>query len=76
MAGVTLEQAQAQLQAWLAASLAVAQAQSYEIAGRQLTRANADEIIKQVKHWGAEVERLSRPAAARGGIVFRRGSPA
>ena len=44
MAGITLAQAQAQLDAWLAASLATATGQAYEIAGRRLTRANAAEI--------------------------------
>lgn len=73
MAGITKQHAERQLEAWLAASLAVAQAQAYEIAGRQLTRADAGEIMRQIKHWSAEVERLSRPGG--GGIRFRRGSP-
>lgn len=51
MAGITQAQAQAQLDAWLAASSAVAQSQSYEIAGRKLTRANAAEIREQIDYW-------------------------
>lgn len=59
MAGITLEQAQAQLDAWLAASLAVASNQSYSIAGRSLTRADAAEISDQVNKWEGMVKRLS-----------------
>lgn len=59
MAAITLAQAQAQLDAWLAASLAVASAQSYEIAGRRLTRANAAEISRNIEHWSAQVSILT-----------------
>lgn len=59
MAGYTLTQAQAQLDAWMDASLAVAQNQSYVINGRQLTRVNAEHIDKMIKYWLAEVNRLS-----------------
>lgn len=59
MAAITLTQAQAQLDAWLAASLAVAQAQSYEIAGRKLTRADAMHIKSQIGYWKAQVDILS-----------------
>jgi len=70
MAGITLQQAQAQLDAWLAASAAVAQGQSYSITtesgSRSLTRANAQEIMAQIKFWDTQVKRLSR-----GGIRVR-----
>lgn len=70
MPGITLEQAQAQLDAWLAASAAVAQGQSYSITtesgSRSLTRANAQEIMAQIKFWDTQVKRLSR-----GGIRVR-----
>jgi hypothetical protein len=59
MAGITLEQAQAQLDLWLAASTAVAASQSYEIAGRKLTRADAATIRDQVEFWDAKVQKLS-----------------
>lgn len=69
MAGFTLAQAQAQLDAWMAASLAVAQSQSYEIdtgnGRRKLTRADAAEVRNMIAHWQAEVSRLT-PAAAGG----------
>jgi hypothetical protein len=70
MAGITLEQAETQLAAWLAASEAVAQGQSYTIStdsgSRSLTRANAQEILRQVGFWDAQVKKL-----ARGGIRIR-----
>lgn len=65
MAGITLAQAQAQLDAYLAASTAVATGQSYEIAGRKLTRANLAEVNAAIKHWNAEVIALSRAAEGR-----------
>jgi Family of unknown function (DUF6148) len=70
MAGITLEQAQAQLDAWLLASAAVANSQSYEIdtgsAGRRkLERADAAEIRQQIAFWQNKVDLLT--AAAAGG---------
>ena len=59
MAGITLAQAQAQLDAWLAASLAVSSNQSYSIAGRSLSRANASEISAMVDKWESKVKQLS-----------------
>jgi hypothetical protein len=60
MAGITLTQAQAHLDAWMAADLAVATGQSYSIAGRSLTRANAAEINKNIEKWEAKVKSLTR----------------
>lgn len=65
MAGITLAQAEAQLTAWLAASTAVANNQSYSIAGRSLTRANATEIREQIEFWEAKVQKLSRTRTSR-----------
>lgn len=69
MAGWTLTQAQAQLDAWLAASLAVAQSQEYEIdtgnGRRRLKRADAAEINAQVVFWRREVDALT-PSAGGG----------
>lgn len=68
MAGFTLEQAQAQLDAWLAASTATATGKSYTIQvegnSRSLTRNDASEILKMINFWRAEVTRLT-PAASR-----------
>lgn len=65
MAGITLAQAQTNLDAWLAASAAVATNQSYRIVtpggvDRQLTRANAAEIRQMIEFWEAKVQSLSR----------------
>ena len=60
----TLAEAQAQLAAWEAASLATASGKSYSIADRQLTRNDADEIVKMMNHWQGVVNSLT--AAANG----------
>jgi len=65
MAGITVEQAQAQLDAWLAASLAVTRNQSYRIADRQLTRADAGEIQRNIEYWNGKVQELSARQARR-----------
>ena len=65
MAGITQAQAQAQLDAWLAASLAVATGQSYEIADRKLTRADAGEIRRQIEYWQAKVSLAATASAGR-----------
>lgn len=67
MAGITLEQAQAQLDSWLAASTAVASSQSYEIetgnGRRKLTRADAEMVLSQVKYWQNMVNVLTASSA-------------
>ena len=69
MAGITLAQAQAQLDTWLAASTAVASGQMYEIetgnGRRKLQRADAMEIRQQVSFWDQKVKALT-PAASGG----------
>jgi hypothetical protein len=65
MPAYTLEQAQAQLDAWLKASLAAATNKSYEIAGRRLTRQDAAEIQRQVEYWSREVQLLRLAGAGR-----------
>lgn len=59
MAGITLSQAQAQLEAYLAAETAVLSGQSYEIAGRKLTRANLESIQKGIELWNGRVQSLT-----------------
>jgi len=54
----TLAEAQAHLDAWLAADLAVASGQAYTIGSRSLTRADSASISKQVAFWHNEVIRL------------------
>lgn len=68
MAGITLAQAQQQLQAWIEASLAIASGQAYSIGGRSLTRANLPEVNKSIDKWDAKVKELSRGS---GGIRVR-----
>lgn len=65
MAGITLAQAQTQLQKYLDAETAVLAGQSYEIAGRKLTRANLEFIQKGVEIWDDRVKTLSNKAAGR-----------
>ena len=59
----TLSEAAAQLAAWEAASLATAGGKSYTIGDRQLTRNNAEEIIKMIGHWQGVVNTLTAEAA-------------
>lgn len=54
-----------QLTAWTAASLAVANNQSYSIKDRSLTRANASEIREQIKFWANELAKAQRAASGR-----------
>ena len=66
MAGITLAQAQTQLDAYLAAETAVLSGQKYEIAGRSLTRANLVEVQAGITTWNARVINLSNLANGRG----------
>lgn len=61
MAGITNTQAEAQLALYLAAEAAVLTNQSYEIAGRKLTRANLAEIQAGIAIWN-ERAKASDPA--------------
>jgi HJR/Mrr/RecB family endonuclease len=66
MAGITLEQAEAQLALYLAAEAAVLTKQSYTIGGRQLTLANLAEIQKGIELWNARASTLGSAAEGRG----------
>jgi len=57
---ISLTEAREQLDAWLAASKAVASNQSYSINGRSLTRADAGEIQSQIEFWEKRVLTLSQ----------------
>lgn len=70
MAGITLDQAQAQLDLWIGASAAVARKQSYSIAGRSLTLADAADIRSNVEYWNNQVQKLSAAASGRGRIRY------
>ena len=71
MAGITLAQAQARLDAWLAADAAVAKGQSYAVAGRSVTRADATTIRENIDYWNRKV--LSLQGSGSGGNRVRFG---
>ena len=65
MAGITLAQAQTQLNAYLAAETAVLTGQSYEIAGRKLSRADLSSIQSGITLWNSRVATLSSQSQGR-----------
>ena len=65
MAGITLETAQSQLDAWLEAERKVTKGQSYQIGNRTLTYADVDKIGERIAYWSNKVEELSRKKAGR-----------
>ena len=65
MAGITLAQAQTQLNAYLAAETAVLTGQSYEIAGRKLSRADLDSIQSGITLWNNRVVTLTNQSQGR-----------
>ncbi len=69
MAGITLAEANEKLQEWLSASTAVATKQSYSIAGRTLTLADAKEIREWVDYWNDMVVSLDRGGPTVRGIT-------
>lgn len=71
MAGLDLATAQAHLDEWISADLAVAGGQAYTIGGRSLTRANVAEIRKNIDYWNKWVQRLTRG----GGLSVHLGVP-
>lgn len=70
MAGITAEQADAQLAAYLAAETAVLAGQSYSMNGRTLTRADLADIQQGVKIWDQRAKSI-----ARGGMVVKGATP-
>jgi hypothetical protein len=56
MAGITLAQAQENLDMWLDASAKVAKGQSYQIGTRAYRRADLREIHEMIKYWRTEVD--------------------
>lgn len=68
---ITLSQAETQLALWIEADATVATNQSYTIAGRSLTRADAAEISRKIDFWENRVRRLTNG----GGIRIRGGTP-
>jgi hypothetical protein len=66
MPGITVAQAQEHLDAYLAAEIKVLAGQSYEIAGRKLTRADLAEIRAGIDTWNERLANLSSRASGRG----------
>ena len=66
MSAISLQQAQTQLERYLAAEAAVLLGQSYEINGRKLTRANLKDIQAGIDTWNSKVTQLSNRTARRG----------
>ena len=65
MAGYTLAQAQAQLDAYLAAETAILGGQQYEIAGRMLRRADLATVQKGIELWNQRVQDLTLRQSSR-----------
>lgn len=65
MAGITLEQAQTQLDQYLEAERAVLANQEYEIGGRRLKRADLESIQVGIRAWDTRVKQLSDRANGR-----------
>lgn len=65
MAGISLAQAQTQLNAYLAAETAVLSGQRYKIADRELTRADLAGIQEGIRIWNDRVVQLSNSASGR-----------
>lgn len=59
MAGITLSQAQEQLNAWLEASKSVANGKSYQIGDERLTNEDSDRILKMIQFWNGMVKSLA-----------------
>jgi hypothetical protein len=76
MAGITAEQAQTQLDQWLAALTAISSSQEYTIStpggSRRLVRANLAEVQNQVDYWNSKVIELARGSS---GMRLRGGTP-
>ena len=64
---MTQATAQAHLDAWIAADLAVSSGQAYSIGQRSLTRADVTEIRNQITYWQGVLNRLSAVASGNSG---------
>jgi hypothetical protein len=66
MAGITLAQAQAKLDAYLAAEEKILLGQKVEIDGQALTRANLESVQAGVTLWNERVRALDAKSTGRG----------
>lgn len=72
MAGITLAQAQARLDQYLAAEEAILAGQSYKIGERQLNRANLAEVQAGIKIWDQRVTEKAAGASGRSRAIVPR----
>jgi hypothetical protein len=73
MAGITLAQAQTQLDAYLAAETAIISGnQSYEFQGRRVNRADLEKIQAGISLWDTRVKNLTVSASGRGRTIIAR----
>lgn len=68
---MTLAEAQAQLTAWTAASLALAQGRSVMMGDRRIDRSDWDMVQKAITFWQGQVNGLATAAAGGGGGSIR-----
>lgn len=67
---MTLEQAQQQLDAWVAASLAVAKGKEHEVRNRRLRLEDGQEIREQIAFWEGKVRALQAQSAGVSGTGY------
>jgi hypothetical protein len=65
MVGITLEQAQAQLESYMTAEIAVLSNQSYKIGNREFKRADLAAIQVGISTWNDRVQDLQRKQVGR-----------
>lgn len=63
MSIITKEVAEEHLKIWLEAEKAIATGQSYQIGGRQLTRASLYNVKEQIKYWEDKLRAIERSAS-------------
>ncbi len=66
---ITLEYAQAQLDRWLAASLALSSSQEYRIGTRLVRRADAKYVLDMIRFWERKVGDLMGAANGKSGTA-------
>ncbi len=66
MSGISIETAQAHLDAWIEAELAITNGQSYTIGSKTLNRASLGEIRNQIEYWNNMVAKLTNIAKRKG----------
>ena len=72
MAGINLVTAQAQLDAYVAAELAILEGQEYVKGDRRLKRADLAEVRAGITLWDRRVKELTASAAGRGRSITLR----